>query len=135
MAITQGMTTSYKQSLFNTGVTYRMALYTSVATLGPGTTAYTSTNEVTGAGYTAGGQDMSGVQVTTDGTTAIVDFADVTWANATITARGALIYIANGTTNPSVAVIDFGSDRTATGGNFVVTMPAPAAATALIRFA
>jgi hypothetical protein len=139
MAITQAMTTSFKVEAF--GATHdldtdeiRMALYTSAATLGAATTAYSATNEVVGPGYTAGGEIMTSPVISADGTTAIVDFADVTWPASTITARGALVYNAS-KANRSIAVLDFGSDKISTDGDFTVSMPAAAAATALLRFA
>jgi hypothetical protein len=144
MAITQAMATSFKVGLldgvfdFGTGTSqvFKIALYTSSATLDATTTAYTSSNEVVGTGYTAGGNTLVVSQVpTSTGTTAFLDFADSTWASATITARGALIYLANGTTNPSVCVLDFGSDKTSTNGNFTVIFPAADASNAIIRIA
>lgn len=114
------------------GNTYKIALYTSAASLGKATTVYTTSGEVTGTGYTAGGQTLSGIAQSLDTDTAIMDFADAVWASSTITARGALIYDAsNG--NKVRAVLDFGSDIVSTGGPFTVQMPAPAAATAVIR--
>lgn len=112
--------------------TYKIALYTSAATLDSTTTTYTTTNEVVGAGYTAGGATLTGFAIGSSGTTAWVDFADASWASATITARGAMIYNSS-KTNKAVAIIDFGSDVTSTNGTFAVQFPAPAAATAIIR--
>lgn len=144
MAITQAMATSFKVGLldgvfdFGTGTSqvFKIALYTSSATLDATTTAYTTSNEVTGTGYTAGGNTLVVSQVpTSTGTTAFLDFADSTWSSATITARGALIYLANGSTNPAVCVLDFGSDKTSTNGNFTVIFPAADASNAIIRIA
>jgi hypothetical protein len=144
MAITQAMATSFKVGLldgtfdFGTGTSqvFKIALYTSSATLDATTTAYTTSNEVTGTGYTAGGNTLTVSQVpTSTGTTAFLDFADSTWSSATITARGALIYLANGTTNDAVCVLDFGSDKTSTNGNFTVIFPAADASNAIIRIA
>lgn len=138
MAITAAVCTSYKQEVMQ-GVheaadTYKIALYTSTATLSGATTAYSATNEVSATGYTAGGATLSGFSVTVDGTTAILDFADPAWTNSTITARGALIY--NSTQgNKAVAVLDFGGDITSTNDTFTVTFPAAAAATGLVRIA
>ena len=137
MAITQAIPTSFKaeilQGIHDSADTYKMALYTSVATLGTSTTAYTTTNEVVGIGYTAGGVTLSGFNVTTSGTTAILDFAtDPSWANASITARGALIYNSS-KSNKAVYVLDFGSDITSTNGTFAVTLPTPDVANGLIR--
>jgi hypothetical protein len=144
MAITQAMCTSFKVGLldadfdFGTGTsqTFKIALYTSAATLSAATTAYTTSNEVSGTGYSAGGQALTISQVpTSSGTTAFIDFSDVTWTTATITARGALIYLANGTTNPAVAVLDFGGDKTSTAGNFTIQFPTADASNAILRIA
>ena len=137
MAITQAIPTSFKaeilQGIHDSADTYKMALYTSVATLGTSTTAYSATNEVSGTGYTAGGQVLSGFNVTTSGTTAILDFTtDPFWENATITARGALIYNSS-KSNKAVYVLDFGSDIISTNGTFAITLPTPDAANGLIR--
>jgi hypothetical protein len=144
MAITQAMCTSFKVGIldgefdFGTGTsqTFKIALFTSSATLSAATTAYTTSNEVTGTGYSAGGNTLTVSQVpTSSGTTAFIDFADTTWTTATITARGALIYLANGTTNPAVAVLDFGGDKTSTAGNFTIQFPAADASNAILRIA
>ena len=136
MAITQAIATSFKaeilQGIHDSADTYKIALYTSAATLGASTTAYSATNEVVGTGYTAGGTTLTGYSVTTSGTTAILDFADASWASATITARGALIYNSS-KTNKAVYVLDFGSDITSTNGTFAITLPTPDAANGLIR--
>jgi hypothetical protein len=121
-------------ALCPSGNTYKMALYTSAATLGATATTYSATNEVTGTGYTAGGMTLTGYAASLDGTTAIIDFADPVWANSTITARGGVIYDAsNG--NKVRGVFDFGSDITSTNGPFTAALPAPAAATAVIKIA
>jgi hypothetical protein len=142
MAISQAMCTSFKVQLlsgaqnFNTGTTkvYKIALYTSTATLSAATTAYSSTNEVVGTGYTATGETLVVSQIpTSTGTTAFIDFSDVTWTSATITARGALIY--NSTDNTAVAVLDFGADKTSTAGDFTIIFPAADASNAIIRIA
>jgi hypothetical protein len=112
----------------------KIALYTSAATLGASTTAYSATNEVVGAGYVAGGNTLASPVISLAGTTGICDFADTTWAAATITARGALIYNSS-KANRAIAVLDFGSDKTSTSGDFTVVMPAAAAGTALVRIA
>lgn len=139
MAITQAFCNSFKQEVLQ-GVhvstdVYKIALYTSVATLSKSTTAYSATNEVSGAGYTAGGATLSGFTTGLDTDTAYIDWTtDPSWPAATITARGALIY--NSTrSNKAVAVLDFGSDIVSTNGTFSATLPAAAAATALIRIA
>jgi hypothetical protein len=112
--------------------TYKIALYTSAATLDKTTTAYTATNEVAnGNGYTTGGATLSGYARALSGDVAYLDWNDPSWANATITARGALIYNVT-RSNASITVIDFGQDYTATAGTFTVTLPAPGA-TAIVR--
>lgn len=139
MAITQAFCTSAKAEFLG-GVhdldtdTIKIALFNSSATLGASTTAYSTTNEVSGTGYTAGGNTLTSPSITLDGTTAIVDFADSVWSSSTITARGALIYNAS-KSNKAIAVLDFGADKTSNGGDFTVVMPAAAAATAIIRIA
>ena len=143
MAISQAMCTSFKIALLdgemdfssNTGQTFKIALYTSSASLGATTTAYATTNEVSGTNYTAGGNTLSiSANPAASGTTAFLDFADTTWSNATITARGALIYKSGGS-NPAVAVLDFGADKTSTAGDFTVQFPAGDATNAIIRIA
>lgn len=142
MAITQAMCTSFKVELLtathnftaSTGDTFKIALYTSSATLGAGTTAYTVSNEVSGTGYTAGGNTLTNVTPTSSGTTAFTDFADTTWTTATITARGALIYNSS-KSDKAVCVLDFGSDKTSTAGNFTIVMPTADASNAIIRIA
>jgi len=142
MAITQALCTSFKVELLTgthnftatTGDSFKIALYTSSATLGATTTAYSSTNEVSGTGYTAGGAALTEVTPTSSGTTAYVDFGDATWSSATITARGALIY--NSTdSNKAVAVLDFGADKVSTNGDFTVQFPTADSSTAIIRIA
>ena len=114
--------------------TFRVALYTSSATMDATTTAYSSTNEVSGTGYTAAGEAITIVTApTSTSTTAWMDFTDVTWATSTITARGALIYNDTATGNPAVAVLDFGSDKTSTAGNFSIIFPAGDSTSAIIR--
>ncbi len=139
MAITQAMCSSFKAEILggiqdlDTDV-IKIAMYTSTATLDATTTVYSATNEVTGTGYVAGGNTLTSPVITLDGTTAICDFADTTWASSTITARGALVYNSS-KSNRAIAVLDFGSDKTSTAGDFTIVMPAAAAATALIRIA
>lgn len=118
-----------------TGDTFKIALYTSAATLDATTTAYSATNEVSGTGYTAGGNTLTNVTPTTSGTTAYLDFDDTTWSSATITARGALIYNSTASGNPAVAVLDFGADKTSTAGDFTVVFPTAGASTAIVRIA
>ena len=139
MAISQAMCSSFKEELLQ-GIhdfltdTFMIALYTSSATLGASTTAYTTSNEVVGTGYTAGGNTLSGTTVSLSGTTAFVDFSDSTWSTATITARGALIYNSS-KSDKAVAVLDFGADKTSTAGNFTVQFPTNDASSAIIRIA
>ena len=113
--------------------TLKIALYTAAADLGPSTTVYTTSGEVTGAGYTAGGEIITGAQVLLSGTTAYLTFNNPTWSGASFTCRGALIYNAS-KANRAIAVLDFGADKTASG-TFTVQLPAATAAAALLRFA
>ena len=145
MAITSAICTSFKQELLvgthnftaTTGNTFKIALYTSSATLGASTTAFSATNEITnssGTAYTAGGATLTSVTPTTDSTTAICDFADVSFSSASFTANGALIY--NDTqSDKAVAVIAFGGDKTVTSGTFTIQFPTADATNAIIRIA
>lgn len=145
MAITQAMCTSFKDQLLegvhdfrsSGGDTFKLALYTSSATLDATTTAYSATNEVANSGtYAAGGGTLTNISPTTSGTTAFTDFSDLSFTSATITARGALIYNttpAHTFTNPAVAVLDFGSDKTSTTGTFTIQFPTADASNAIIR--
>ena len=149
MAITQSMTTSFKVEILNgihafgttvtrgatTPDTFKIALYTSSATLDASTTVYSTTNEVaTAGGYTAGGNTLTTVAPTSSGTTAFLDFNDTTWSSSTITANGALIY--NSTqSNKAVAVLAFGSDKSSSGGNFTIQFPVADASNAILRIA
>jgi hypothetical protein len=134
--ISQTLTTSFKQQLllavhdFSVD-TFKIALYTAAANLGSDTTVYTATGEITGTGYTATGQALTGATVMVSGTTAYVDFANAVWAPAAFTTRGALIYNAS-KGNKAVAVLDFGADKTPTT-TFTVQMPANTSTAALIR--
>lgn len=132
--------TSFKQELleglhdFNAsgGNTYKLALYDNTATLDASTTVYTTSGEISGTGYTAGGADLTNVDPSSSGTTAFTDFDDLTFSTATITARGALIYNStNG--NRAVCVLDFGSDKTSTAGDFTVVFPTANASDAIVR--
>lgn len=138
------MCTSFKQELLqgvhnftaSTGNTFKLALYTNDASFTAATTAYTSTNEVSASGsYTAGGGTLTNVTPTTSGTTAFTDFADLTFTSATITARGALIYNDTVVGDPAVAVLDFGSDKTSTSGDFAIVFPTADSSNAIIRIA
>ena len=145
MAITSAICTSFKQEILvgthnltaTTGNTFKIALYTSDASLGAGTTAYSTSNEITnssGTAYTAGGATLTSVTPTTSGTTAICDFDDVSFTSATFTANGALIY--NDTqSDKAVAVIAFGGDKTVTSGTFTIQFPTADASNAIIRIA
>ena len=138
--IQQGQCTIFKQNCYSglenfavgTPYTYKIALYTAYADLGPSTLAYTSVNEISGTGYTAGGQELQNPVVSSSGSVAYVSFDNVTWDPASFTARGALIY--NGDTNAAVAVLDFGSDKVASS-TFTITFPANTASDAVIRYA
>jgi len=139
MAIVQSLCSSFKQQILlgehdlDTDV-IKIALYTSAATLSAATTAYSTSDEVVGVGYTAGGNTLAGATVSLTGTTAFVDFTDTTWTTATITARGALIYNSS-KSDKAIAVLDFGSDKTSTAGDFVVQFPANDSSSAIIRIA
>lgn len=154
MAITQAMCTSFKVELlkgvhaFGTSViraattadTFKIALYTSSASLDAATTAYTSSNEVVGTGYTAPGNTLSSTTPssyppTSSGTTAYLGFNNTTWSTSTITARGALIYNDTQTGDPAVAVLDFGGDKSSTAGDFTIQFPTYDSTNAIIRIA
>ena len=140
MAISTAMCTSFKSQLMSglhdfdnpSGNTFKIALYTSSATLGAATTAYSTSDEVVGTGYTAGGNTLTSVSPTTSGTTAYVDFADVTWSNSTITANGALVYNTSAS-NASVIVLAFGSDKSTSNGDFTIIFPTANSSDAIIR--
>lgn len=136
------MCTSFKKELleglhdFNAsgGNVYKLALYDNTATLDATTTVYTTTGEISGTGYSAGGGTLTNVDPTSSGTTGFCDFDDLTFSTATITARGALIYNStNG--NRAVVVLDFGSDKTSTAGDFTIVFPTADATNAIIRIA
>ena len=146
MSITQAMCTSFKVELLkgvhnfttSSGNTFNIALYTSSATLGAGTTAYTTSNEVSGTNYTAKGNALTNVTPTASGTTAITDFADELFGTVTLTARGALIFNDSATGDPAVCVLDFGADKSASSGDFTVVFPgwsSPDSSNAIIRIA
>ncbi len=140
MAIQQGQCTIFKQNCLSglenfavgTPYTYKIALYTASADLSYATTAYTTTNEITGTGYTAGGKDLTIIPPASGDQTAYISFENATWNPASFTCRGALIY--NSTTGAPVCVLDFGSDKVATN-TFTVTFPTATSTTAIIRFA
>ena len=141
------MCTSFKQELLegahnfknSGGDTFKLAMYTNSASFNAATTAYTTSNEVSGSGYSAGGGTLTRVDPSTSGTTALTDFGDLTFSTATVTARGALIYntttgSGSGTTD-TVVVLDFGSDKTSTAGDFTIQFPTADASNAIIRIA
>ena len=136
--IAQGQTTIFKQNLLSglesfavgTPYVYKIALYTANADLNAATLVYTTDNEVVGAGYTAGGQALTVIPPASSGTTAYISFNNIVWTSSSFVVRGALIY--NATTLAAVAVLDFGSDKTASG-TFPVTFPPSTATTAVIR--
>jgi|TARA_R100001594_G_scaffold38481_1_gene69734 hypothetical protein len=137
------MCTSFKKELMEAvhnfknsgGNTFQIALYTNSASFTAATTAYTTSNEVSGTGYTAKGNSLTRVDPTTSSTTAYTDFADSTWSSSSITARGALIFNDSASGDPTVCVLDFGSDKASSSGDFTVVFPSAAASTAIIRIA
>jgi len=150
MTIAQAMTTSFKVELLqgvhnffsgsgggsaSTGATFKIALYTSSATINATTLVFSTTNEASGTNYVSGGNTLVNVTPTNpSGTTAITDFGDTTWSTSTITARGAMIY--NSTqSNKSVAVLDFGGDKSSSAGDFTIQFPTADASNAIIRIA
>jgi len=142
MAITSAICSSFKQEVLvgthnftaSSGNSFKLALYTSSATLGAATTAFTTTGQASGTNYTSGGSALTNVTPVLSGTTAVCDFADLTFGTATVTARGCMIY--NDTnSDKAVAIIDFGGDKTSTAGNFTVVFPSPTATGAIIRLA
>ena len=143
MAISTAMCTSFKKELLEAkhnflasgGNSFKLALYTSSATLGAATTAYSSTNEASGTGYSAGGAALTNVNPSSSGTTALTDFADLTFSSATVTANGALIYNDTASGDPAVCSLAFGGDKTSTAGDFTIQFPAADASNAIIRIA
>ena len=143
MAITTAMCTTFKKEILeavhnfkNTGgSTFNLALYTSSASLGAGTTAYTTSNEISGTGYTAKGASLTRVDPSNDGTTAITDFSDLTFSSSTLTARGALIFNDSASGDPAVCALDFGADKAASSGDFTKVFPTADASNEIIRIA
>jgi hypothetical protein len=143
MAITSAICNSFKNELLtathnftaSTGNTFRIALYTSSATLGAGSTAYTTSEEITGTGYTAKGAALTNITPSLDGSTACVDFDDVSFTSSSFTANGCLIYNDTATGDPSVCAVAFGGDKTVSSGTFTIQFPAKAATTAIVRIA
>jgi hypothetical protein len=146
MAITSAICNTFKTEILkavhnftaSTGNTFNLALYTSSATLGAGTTAYSSSNEITnssGSAYSAKGKALTSVTPVLDSTTAVCDFADVSWTSASFTANGCLIFNDTATGDPAVCAVAFGGDKTVSSGTFTVQFPAAAATTAIVRIA
>ena len=146
MAITSAIANRFKQEILeaehnftaSTGNTFKIALYTSSATLSASTTAYSSSNEITnssGTAYTAGGASLTSVTPTLDSSTAVCDFSDVSWTSASFTANGCLIYNDSHSTDAAVCAVAFGGDKTVSSGTFTIQFPAAAATTAIVRIA
>ena len=143
MAITSAICTSFKVEILkavhnftaSSGDTFKLALYTSSASLGTATTAYTTSEEVSGSGYTAKGNALTSVTPVASSTTAVCDFADTSFTSASFTARGCMIFNEDASGDPSVCVIDFGSDKTVTSGTFTIQFPTADASNAIIRIA
>ena len=144
MAITSAICNSFKQEIlveghnFTNGADqFKLALYTSSATLGASTTAYSATNEISntsGSAYTAGGKNLTSVTPTLDGSTAVCDFGDISFTSASFTANGCLIYNSTNS-NKAVCAVAFGGDKTVSNGTFTIQFPAAAASTAIVRIA
>ena len=146
MAITSAICTSFKVELLKgvhnftatTGNTFKIALYTSSATLGASTTAFATTNEITnssGTAYTSGGATLTSVTPVASSTTAVCDFNDVSYTDASFTANGCLIYNSSASGNPAAVVVAFGGDKTVTSGTFTIQFPTADATNAIIRLA
>ena len=137
------MCTSFKKELLegvhnfknSGGNTFKLAMYTNSASFTAATTAYTTSNEISGTGYTAGGGTLTRVDPTTSSTTAFTDFSDLTFSSSSLTARGALIYNDSASGDPSVVVLDFGADKSSSSGDFTIVFPAADASNAIIRIA
>ena len=137
------MCTSFKKELMEAkhdflnsgGDTFRIALYSNSASFTAATTAYTTSNEITGTGYTAKGNSLTRVDPSTSGTTAFTDFSDSTWTSSTLTARGALVFNDSASGDPSVIVLDFTADKSSSSGDFTIVFPAADASNAIIRIA
>ena len=137
------MCTSFKKDLMEAnhtflnsgGSTFQIALYTDSASFTAATTAYTSSNEITGTNYSAKGNTLTRVDPTTSSTTAYTDFADTSWSTATFSAMGAMIFNDSASGDPAVVILDFGALKTATAGTFTIAFPAADASNAIIRIA
>jgi|TARA_R110002012_G_scaffold196708_2_gene365191 hypothetical protein len=141
MAITSAICNSFKQevlveghNLTNGADTIKLALYTSSATLGAGSTVYVTTGQSSGTNYTAGGSNLTNVTPALSGSTAVCDFSDLTFSDATVTARGCLLYNSTNS-NKAICAIDFGGDKTSTAGDFTVVFPSASSSAAIIRLA
>ena len=143
MAITSAIATSFKVEILkgvhnftaSSGDTFKLALYTSSASLGAATTAYTTSEEVSGSGYTAKGNSLTSVTPVASSTTAVCDFDNTSFTSASFTARGCMIFNEDATGDPTVCVIDFGSDKTVTSGTFTIQFPAQTAGNAIVQIA
>ncbi len=143
MAISTAMSTSFKKELLEAkhnflasgGNSFKLALYTSSATLSAATTAYSATNETSGTGYSAGGAALTNINPASSGTTGFTDFNDLTFSSSTITANGALIYNDTASGDPAVCSLAFGGDKTSTSGDFTIQFPTADASNAIIRIA
>ena len=146
MAISSAICNTFKTEILtavhnftaSTGNSFKLALYTSSASMGASTTAYTATNEIantSGSAYTAGGEALTSVTPVLDSSTAVCDFADISWTSASFTANGCLIYNDTASGDPGVCVVAFGGDKTVTSGTFTIEFPAAAAATAIVAIA
>ena len=143
MAITQAMCTSFKKELLEAkhnfllsgGNTFKIALYTSSATMSASTTAYSTSNEISGTNYSAKGNTLTRIDPSSSGTTALTDFADTSWSTATFSAMGAMIFNDSASGDPSVVILDFGALKTATAGTFTIAFPAADSSNAIIRIA
>ena len=137
------MCTSFKKELLegvhnfknSGGNTFKLAMYTNSASFTAATTAYTTSNEISGTGYTAGGGTLTRGDPTTSSTTAFTDFSDLTFSSSSLTARGALIYNDSASGDPTVVVLDFGADKSSSSGDFTIVFPAADASNAIIRIA
>ena len=152
MAITQAMCTSFKKELLlgvhrfgtNSADTFKLSLYTSSASLDAASTAFTTSNEASGTGYSSGGGTLTGIAPTSSSTTAFTDFTDLTFSSSSITARGAMVYNSTPSandesggslTNPACIILDFGSDKTSSNGDFTIQFPTASSSAAIIRIA
>ena len=146
MAISSAICSSFKQELLqgkhsfesSGGHTFKLALFDSGASLGAATTAFTTSNEASGTGYSSGGSALTNVTPSTSSTTALTDFADLTFSSSTITARGAMIYNSSttaGSANRAVLILDFGADKSSSTGDFTIQFPTADASNAIIRIA